>query len=73
MNKQEFQRTIEEYVHREPFCPFTIELSTGEEILVRDPKALMCQGGAAAYIPADGDLSLFDYHAVRDVEIKPHS
>ena len=73
MKKQDFQRTIEEYVRREPFHPFTIELSTGEQIVVRDPKSLMCQGGAAAYVPADGDLTLFDYHAVREVEIAGQS
>lgn len=69
MNRQDFQQTIEECVHRVPFQPFVIDLSNGERIVVRDPTAFTCQAGAAAYVPPDGDLSVFDYHAVREIEV----
>jgi hypothetical protein len=69
MNKPAFERVIKGLIASEPFVPFAVELHTGERILIEQPASFRCQGGAAAYAPASGELDIFDYRSVRDVEI----
>lgn len=69
MNRPDFERIIKQHIAGNPFLPFAVELVTGERVVIEQPEAFRCQGGAAAYAPIDGQLDIFDYRSVRAVDI----
>lgn len=67
MKQLDFEAEIRRRVGEEPFLPFVIELSTGERLRIDRANELVHQEGKAAHVPAQGELTLFDYHAVREI------
>jgi hypothetical protein len=37
MNQEQFQQTLREFIRREPFRPFVVELVNGDPIIVVEP------------------------------------
>lgn len=64
MAPDNWEKTLRAFQRRVPFHPFTVELSSGSKIEVDHPEALVMRGGTAVYLGPDGDLTLFDHHAV---------
>jgi hypothetical protein len=59
-----FTRSLRTLVRRVPFRPFLVELMSGAQVTVSHPEALAFDGGQAAYIAPNGDISLFDHESV---------
>ena len=60
MESENFERSLRAFSHRTPFQSFSVELSSGEQITVDHPEALVFRGGLAVYIALDGMPTLFD-------------
>ena len=64
MDKDNFERSLRSFVKRKPFLAFSVELVSGERILIEHPEALVTRGGVAFYIGSDGEINLFDHNGV---------
>ena len=70
MTETNFQNSLQAFVRRHPFKPFTIELVSGDRIIVEHPEALAMRGAVAVYINTDGRYSLFDANGVSQLTDK---
>lgn len=71
MTKRIFHTTLHAYQIRLPFKPFLVELKSGSVIEVSHPEGLVTQGGAAVYIDARGDITIFDAEGVTKFYDRP--
>ena len=60
MTKDKFHETLREFIQRDPFIPFVVDLTEGRQILVKRPPVVFCDG-AASFIDLDGDGGLVDF------------
>jgi hypothetical protein len=60
MTDSNFQQSLQAFVRRRPFKPFTVELVSGDRFVVDHPEALALRGAVAVYINTDGKYTLFD-------------
>ncbi len=67
MTRDEFEDRMRTLVRRRPFRQFTIVLLTGERIEVDVPEAVAWGGGAAGYLSARGEPTLFDCSQVQEI------
>jgi hypothetical protein len=64
MHQSSFDRSLRTLVHRKPFKPFMVELTSGAQFMVEHPEALAFYNGLAVYLATDEELMLFDHHTV---------
>ena len=64
MEMASFDRSLRTFVRRKPFHPFKVELTSGSQIEVDHPEALMVRNGVAVYFAPDGEIILFDHDTV---------
>jgi hypothetical protein len=64
MVAESFDRSLNAFVHRTPFRPFTVELVSGQRIEVNHPEALVFRAGVAMHISPEGVFTLFDHEGV---------
>jgi hypothetical protein len=62
-----FERTLRALVRRAPFRPFTVELVSGDRIVVDHPEALVYRAGVAVYISPEGYPAVFDHEGVSQI------
>jgi len=60
MKETNFQHSLQAFVRRRPFRPFTVELVSGNRFVVDHPEALALRGPVAVFIDVEGKYSLFD-------------
>ncbi len=68
MKQQEFEDTLRQFLRREPFQPFVVEMLNGETIHVPDRHTVF-GGGAAIYIAPEFDLIEFACENVRSIRL----
>jgi undecaprenyl-diphosphatase len=68
MNAEQFEQTLRQFLRREPFQPFVVELIDGRVIPIEDPKVVI-GGGAAAFLTPDALVEFVceDVQAIRPV------
>jgi hypothetical protein len=66
MNAEQFEQTLREYLRREPFQPFVVELVDGGVIAIDHPKVAIGGGGASFFTPSH-DLVDFECENVRAI------
>lgn len=59
-----FNQVLRAFQRRTPFEPFTVELTSGDRIIVDHPEALVFRGGAAVYFSKRGEITIFDHEGV---------
>lgn len=68
MTPQQVEEKIVELVHREPFVPFTVELTDGALLEVPHPR-LSINGGGAGFFGPDGGIVDIDFKTVRAIHV----
>jgi hypothetical protein len=66
MQREPFENTLRQFLRREPFQPFVVELLDGRTIEVARPKVVIGGGGASFFTP-DYDLIEFTCEEVRAI------
>jgi hypothetical protein len=66
MTREAVEAAIIEWIHREPFVPFQVELTSGEVVLVPHPR-LAVNATGAGFIGPDGGLIDIDFDQVRAI------
>lgn len=64
MTVDNFQSVLNEFRHRRPFRPFTVELVSGDRFEVDFPDALVSRDGVGVFIRPGGAPVLFDHESV---------
>jgi len=67
MTAEGFAKVLRAYQRRAPFKPFTVELVTGERILVEHPEALVVRSNVAVHFDTKGEIRMFDHEGVCEV------
>jgi hypothetical protein len=57
-------KALRAFARRKPFQPFTVELVSGERILVEHPEALVFRGSVAVHFCPDNEITIFDHEGV---------
>jgi hypothetical protein len=68
MNTEQFDQTLRQFKHREPFEPFVVELLDGRMIEIVRPNFVFCEGFASFFTP---DFDLVDFACEEVREIRP--
>ena len=68
MRPEQIEQAIREYVRREPFGPFIVELLDGRRIEVSH-RGLALGGGGASFISPAYDLVEFQFDQVRSLKL----
>jgi hypothetical protein len=71
MNLQQFEDTLRQFLRREPFQPFVVELLDGGIVEVDHPR-IAFGGGAASYLTQEHDLVEFACEDVRAIRLPAH-
>jgi hypothetical protein len=66
MNVEQFEQTLRQFLHREPFQPFVVELVDGRMIEIDQPK-IVFGGGAASFLTPGYDLVEFACEEIRAI------
>lgn len=56
LNPEEFDRTMRQWLSKDHFVPFVVELDDGRQILISEPSVAFGGGGAGFIDPVDGAL-----------------
>ena len=65
MSKEEFHARLREFLGRQPFAPFVVELRDGRRLVVKQPPVVFSDGAASFIDPADGALVDFRQEEVQ--------
>jgi hypothetical protein len=68
MTQQEFEDTLRQFIRRDPFVPFEVEMLDGRIIPINRP-GLAIGGGAASHIMPDFDIVEFACEGVRRIQV----
>jgi hypothetical protein len=71
MSTQEFESILRQFLRREPFQPFAVELADGRIIEIDAPKVVF-GGGAASFFTPAYDLVEFACENVRAIHPRVH-
>ena len=61
---ENFEQAVRDFVKRQPFKPFVIELVSRRLLYIDHPEGVITRQGQAAHLAADGRPSLFDNEGV---------
>lgn len=64
MQPSVFDNTLNSFMARRPYRPFTVVLVTGEQFEVDHPRSLVNRDGVAVYVRPGGVPVIFDYEGV---------
>jgi hypothetical protein len=64
METDNFEQTLQAFLRRTPFRPFTVALINGDRVEVDHPGALVMRAGVAIYISPGGVPVIFDHEGV---------
>jgi hypothetical protein len=65
MAKHEFETYLRDYLQKQPFHPFVIELRDGGRVVIGQPPVVFCDGDASFIDPSDGALVEFSHDQVQ--------
>jgi hypothetical protein len=68
MTEDRFAKTLREFIHRQPFRPFVVELADGEKIYVDYPSVAF-SGCAAGFLSKDDGMIPFSCDQVRSISL----
>jgi hypothetical protein len=51
MELERFEQVLRQYLRREPFQPFVVELLDGRVVMINDPRVVMGGGAASFFTP----------------------
>jgi hypothetical protein len=68
IKEEQFRRTLRQFVQREPFLPFVVELTTGKKIVVEEPTVAF-GGGVAGYFSPSFELINFHCDNVKQIRL----
>jgi hypothetical protein len=71
MNQEQFEETLRQFLRREPFQPFVVEMLNGRLIEVHHP-GVAFGGGAASYLTSNYELERFECENVRAIRLAAH-
>ena len=60
IHPNQFDTLLRQYIKKDPFSPFFVELDDGQRILIRKPSVAF-GGGSASFIDLDGDGALVGF------------
>lgn len=66
MKTLEFEERIIEFIHKQPFRPFAVEIADGRIIEIRRPSVVI-NGGGATYLSKDYDIEDFEFDQIQSV------
>ena len=64
MDRDVFEKNIRAFANRAPFEPYLIELTSGAQLRIDHPEALVSRGRAGLHISPAGDFTLFGHDGV---------
>ena len=64
MTRENFERVWRAFLQKQPFLPFTLELSNGSRLEINHPEALRQQGDLLVYRSTTGIQSVFECDSV---------
>jgi hypothetical protein len=64
MLAENFDSTLDAFMRRTPFQPFTVALVNGDRFEVDHPKSLVWRDGVAVYVGPGGVPTIFDHEGV---------
>jgi hypothetical protein len=64
METERFEATLNAFMRRVPFQPFTVTLVNGDRFEVDHPKAVVVRDGVAIYVGPGGVPVIFDHEGV---------
>jgi hypothetical protein len=64
MLAESFDSTLNAFMSRTPFQPFTVALINGDRLEVDHPKSLVWRDGVAIYVAPGGIPTIFDHEGV---------
>jgi len=67
MTAEHFQTTIRAFQKRSPFRSYTVELVSGDRVVVDHPEALVVRGGVGVYVSSAGAPTIFDHEGVSQI------
>ncbi len=65
MSKDEFHTSLRQFLGRQPFAPFVVELRDGRRLVIKQPPVVFSDGVASFIDPADGALVDFRHGEVQ--------
>lgn len=68
MTPEQVEKKVIELIYREPFMPFVVEMTNGENLEVPHPR-LAINGGGAVFFGPDGGLVDFEFKRVQSIRI----
>jgi len=68
MTPEQVEAQVTEFIHREPFEPFVVEMTDGQLLEIPHPRVAI-NGGGAGFIGPDGGLVDFKFKSVRSVRL----
>lgn len=68
MSPEQVEEKVIEFIHREPFVPFVVEMTDGQRLEIPHPR-LAINGGGAGFIGTDGGLVDFEFSSVRSIRV----
>jgi hypothetical protein len=71
MTIEQFEDTLRQFIRREPFQPFVVELLDGTLFHIEHP-GVAFGGGAASYLTPNYDLVEFACEEVRSIRLSTH-
>ena len=69
MTTDQFHDTLREYLHRQPFEPFVVELKDGRRVHVKQLPVVFDDGAASFIDPEDG--ALVDFFSEEVAQFRP--
>ena len=66
MTRDQVEDKVIELIHREPFLPFVLEMTSGQLLEIRHAR-LAINGGGAVFLGPDGGLVDFEFKSVRSI------
>jgi hypothetical protein len=66
MNEEKFTQLIREFIHREPFVPFQVDLTDGQRIVIDSPSVAFA-GTAAGFVSEKDGLVAFSCEEVTSI------
>jgi hypothetical protein len=65
MTKNEFETSLRQFLHHEPFRAFVVQLTDGRRLVIHQPPVVFCDGAASYIDPVDSALVDFFHDEVQ--------
>ena len=68
MSPEQVEQKVIKLIHRAPFVPFVVEMTSGQHLAIMHPR-LAINGGGAVFFGPDGGLLDFEFKEVRSIRV----